>query len=119
MHSVTTIIIKKSGELVYVPSSLVQRGQRVRFELDPVNPPEWATVNPPACLVSTTPVKLDKPSTPSAAPTVYEDPVSESAEVTRYPFTVTVPPVPEKPHLGGESETKNGNLDVTTDPPKR
>ncbi|WP_434348223.1 hypothetical protein ACN6A1_11470 [Myxococcus virescens] len=114
--TVVTVTIKKSGDLVYEPSNQVGRGYTVRFVLDPVNGPLWATVHPPTCLVSTNPITLDKTS--SATPPVYEDPVSESAAYTTYPFTVKVPPVPEKPHLGGEAETKNGNLDVTTDPPK-
>ncbi|MFP2961898.1 hypothetical protein ACLEPN_29945 [Myxococcus sp. 1LA] len=114
---IVTVIIKKSGDLVYKPSNKVRRGQKVCFELDPVHGPEWAIVNPPTCLEKTDPITLDARHS-SSAPIVYEDPVSESAAYTTYPFTVTVPPVPEKPHLGGEAETKNGNLDVTTDPPK-
>ncbi|WP_141594215.1 MULTISPECIES: hypothetical protein [unclassified Myxococcus] len=113
--TVVTVTIKKSGDLVYEPSNQVGRGYTVRFVLDPVNGPAWATVNPPTCLVDTNPFTLDQTS---AAPPIYEDPVSESAAYKPYLFTVTVPPLPEKPHLGGEAETKNGNLDVTTDPPK-
>ncbi|QDE98856.1 MULTISPECIES: hypothetical protein [Myxococcus] len=113
--TVVTVTIKKSGDLVYEPNNKVRRGQPVRFVLDPLNGPVWATVNPPACLVATNSVTLDQTS---AAPPIYEDPVSESAEFTTYSFTVEVPLLPEKPHFGGEAETKNGNLDVTTDPPK-
>ncbi|NOJ80927.1 hypothetical protein [Myxococcus xanthus] len=113
--TVVTVTIKKSGNLVYEPSNKVRRGQPVRFELDLLDGPLWAKVHPPACLVATNPVTLDRTS---AAPPIYEDPVSESAAFMTYAFTVEVPPVPEKPHLGGEAETKNGNLDVTTDPPE-
>ncbi|ABF92224.1 hypothetical protein MXAN_5047 [Myxococcus xanthus DK 1622] len=113
--TVVTVTIMKSGNLVYEPNNKVRRGQPVRFVLDQINGPLWAKVNPPACLVATNPVTLDRTS---AAPPIYEDPVSESAAFMTYGFTVEVPPVPEKPHLGGEAETKNGNLDVTTDPPE-
>lgn len=110
-----TVTIKKSGDLVYHPSNKVRRGQTVCFVLDPLHGPAWATVTPPTCLVGTSPVTL---AHTALAPPVYEDPVSESAAFTTYVFTVEVPPVPEKPHVGSGAETKNGNLDVTTDPPE-
>ncbi len=113
--AIVTVIIKKSGDLVYVPSNKVNHGDTVTFILDSAVGPSSATVNPPACLASTAPFTLDNTSLAAAK---RDDPVNDGAAYTSYPFTVVVPTSPVKPNHGSELETKNGNLDVTTDPPK-
>ncbi|WP_426753592.1 hypothetical protein [Myxococcus sp. Y35] len=111
---IVTVIIKKSGDLVYDPSNKVRHGDTVRFILDSAEGPSSATVNPPACLVSTASFTLDNTSLAAAK---RDDPVADSAAYIPYPFTVDVP-TSSKPSHGSELETKNGNLDVTTDPPE-
>ncbi|WP_426753593.1 hypothetical protein [Myxococcus sp. Y35] len=109
------VTIKASGDLEYDPGNTVWHGCTVRFVLDPDAGPPTATVNPPDCLVDKKPVTLRMPP---EGPTQYDDLVDAVAPSNTYAFTVEVPTPQGNPRLESRSETKNGNLEVTTDPPE-
>lgn len=113
--AIITVLINKSGNLVYIPDNKVRHGDTVRFAIELAGVASDVTVNPPACLDSTASFGL---SNTSLAAAQRDDPVSDGAAVGSYPFTVVLPDSPEARRHGNELETKNGNLDVTTDPPK-
>ncbi|GHG81876.1 hypothetical protein [Comamonas sp. JC664] len=113
--AIVTVVINKSGNLSYVPNNKVRHGDIVRFAINMVGGASSVTVNPPTCLDNTASFGL---SNTSLAASLRDDPVSDGAAVGSYPFTVVVDSSPEAKKHGSELETKNGNLDVTTDPPK-
>ncbi|ATB49280.1 hypothetical protein [Corallococcus macrosporus] len=113
--AIVTVVIKKSGDLSYIPNNKVRHGDTVRFWIDTSTGVTNATVYPPTCLDSTASISLDNSSNLKEAK---DDAVSEGAAVGTYPFTVNVPGGSGSSHHGSELETKNGNLDVTTDPPE-
>ncbi|AKQ64927.1 hypothetical protein A176_001839 [Myxococcus hansupus] len=113
--AIVTVVINKSGNLSYIPDNKVRHGDTVRFAINMAGGASDVTVNPPACLDNTASFSL---SNTSLSASQREDPVSDGAAVGSYPFTVVLPDLPEAHKHGTELETKNGNLDVTTDPPK-
>ncbi|QDE91758.1 hypothetical protein BHS06_23775 [Myxococcus xanthus] len=113
--AIITVLINKSGNLSYIPNNKVRHGDTVRFTIEMVGAASDVTVNPPACLDSTASFSLNNTS---LAASQREDPVADGAAVGSYPFTVVTGGSPEARRHGLELETKNGNLDVTTDPPK-
>ncbi len=113
--AIVTVVINKSGNLSYVPNNKVRHGDIVRFAINLVGGAPSVTVNPPACLDNTASFGL---SNTSLAASLRDDPVSDGAAVGSYPFTVVLPDSSDAQKHGVELETKNGNLDVTTDPPE-
>ena len=113
--AIVTVVISKSGDLTYIPSRRVRHGDTVSFALNVASGVSDATVHPPACLQGTTEITLNSHSLHTLN---REEPVADGAPVGVYPFTVQVPSVEEARKHGLELETKNGNLDVTTDPPE-
>ncbi|WP_225887906.1 hypothetical protein [Myxococcus xanthus] len=113
--AIITVLINKSGNLSYIPNNKVRHGDTVRFAIEMIGASSDVTVNPPACLDSTASFTLNNTS---LAASHREAPVSDGAAVGAYPFTVDVPSASAAGGLASELETKNGNLDVTTDPPK-
>ncbi|NVJ00757.1 hypothetical protein HV824_21920 [Myxococcus sp. AM009] len=113
--AIVTVVIKKSGNLSYIPNNKVRHGDTVRFWIDTSSGVTSAVVQPPACLDDTASISLDNSS---SLKETKDDAVSESAAVGTYSFTVDVSPSSGSSRLGSELETKNGNLDVTTDPPE-
>ena len=113
--AIVTVLINKSGNLVYIPDNKVRHGDTVRFAIELAGVISDVTVNPPTCLDSTASFGL---SNTSLAASERNDPVADGAAVGSYPFTVVLPDSAAAHHHGVELETKNGNLDVTTDPPK-
>ncbi|WP_316563330.1 hypothetical protein [Myxococcus sp. MxC21-1] len=113
--AIITVLISKSGNLSYIPNNKVRHGDTVRFAIELIGGASDVTVNPPACLDSTASFSLNNTSLSAAQ---RDDPVSDGAAVGSYPFTVVTGGSPEARSHGLELETKNGNLDVTTDPPK-
>ncbi|AKQ64926.1 hypothetical protein A176_001838 [Myxococcus hansupus] len=113
--AIVTVVISKNRDLVYLPSNKVRHGDTVSFALNVVSGASDATVNPPTCLEGTEQITLNVHSLHTLN---REEPVAAGAAVGSYPFTVLVPSVEVARSHGLELETKNGNLEVTTDPPE-
>ncbi len=113
--AIVTVIISKNRDLAYIPSNKVRHGDTVIFSLNVASGAADATVNPPTCLQGTAQITLNSHSLHTLNS---EQPVADGAAVGSYPFTVQVPTAEVARKHGLELETKNGNLDVTTDPPE-
>lgn len=105
------IKINSDASFHYFPAGkTVQQGEQVTFTLMSETSTATVTFDSVSCFDEPGPISLDG----SASVKSY----FVTAAPGSYPFTVNVSNGGARSHLGSDAESKRGELDVTTEPPK-
>jgi len=110
-----TVVIQPNENIRYSPSPNVSQGDTVTFQLvDIPGEVEVSFDGGNSCFTTPGPFDLNGSTLATSSS---QHTVSFTAAKGPYPFTVQIFGTKER-RKGGDHETKNGGLDVTTDPPK-